>query len=116
MRITTYQDAANGFYYICLCGELDACSSIALDEEMEKAIEQHPKQIQIDCKSLQYISSAGLGVFISYLQRLHALRIELILYNISPAIRNIFDITGLQEYIHLYSGNIPSADIPVLVN
>lgn len=101
MRITTYLDQEKQLYHICLCGELDACSCISMDEAMEKAIQQHPKEIQIDCQSLYYISSAGLGVFISHLQKLASLNIKLVLHNMSPAVRNIFEITGLHTFIRM---------------
>ena len=54
---------------IKVIGEVDASSSIHLDNAMQEAVSQTP-DIIVDLTELDYISSAGLGVFMSYLQEL----------------------------------------------
>ena len=60
-------------------GSLDASSSIELDEFFKENLQNGNNKFIVDCKALEYISSAGLGVFISYLdeitekKRLHCL-------------------------------------------
>lgn len=104
MELTTH--IQEDLYYITLYGDLDACSSIMLDIEMGKALCQCPKQIRIDCEALHYISSTGLGVFISYLQQLAEANISLILENMNEGVKYIFDITGLSEMICIIPAGI----------
>ena len=57
------------FELITVNGEIDASSSIELDNVLKKASSETLK-IMVDLQNLEYISSAGLGVFISYLEEL----------------------------------------------
>jgi anti-sigma B factor antagonist len=88
-------------YRMELCGELDACSAIVLDEALNKAVNKQPQHIYINCGKLTYISSAGLGAFIAHLQELKDKKINLVLYNVTPAIRYIFELIGLDQLITL---------------
>jgi anti-sigma B factor antagonist len=99
MKLTSYLDLEKSCYHICLSGELDACSSILMDEAMDKAIRQQPREIQVDCQSLCYISSAGIGVFVSYLQPLSSKNISLVLHDLNPTVKNTFDVTRLPALV-----------------
>ncbi|MEL7006626.1 MAG: STAS domain-containing protein [Bacteroidota bacterium] len=52
---------------------MDASSSIHLDNALQAAMESS-KSIVVDLSKLEYISSAGLGVFISYIEERCRLR------------------------------------------
>ena len=77
-------------------GEVDASSSINLDNALVKAMASD-KSILIDLQQLQYISSAGLGVFISYLEELKARQTQLVFYGLSETVSQVFEILGLYE-------------------
>ena len=55
-------------YIINVVGDVDASSSIQLDNALNQAMEENQTKILVDCSKLNYISSAGLGVFMSYIQ------------------------------------------------
>ena len=61
----------NDIFTIYVIGEVDASSSIHLDESISEATSKH-KKIIVNCEQLEYISSAGLGVFMSYINDLNA--------------------------------------------
>lgn len=82
-------------------GELDASSSIALDQELSELIQDQHQRILVDCEDLQYISSAGLGVFMSYIQEMEQKGIKLVLYGLSPKVKNVFEILGLDQLLPL---------------
>lgn len=83
---------------IIVVGEVDASSSIELDQAIADAIESHHKII-IDCAQLQYISSAGLGVFMSYIQEFESREIRMILYGLQDKVFNVFQILGLDQLL-----------------
>lgn len=60
-------------------------------------------KILVDCQNLHYISSAGLGVFISHLQRFEDAQIKLIFYNMQDKVRNVFEILGLDLLMTIVS-------------
>lgn len=96
------------FLIIKLEGEVDASSSIHLDKALRKAIEQNFKKILVDCNNLNYISSAGLGVFMSYIQDFQSQNINLVLFGLSEKVRNVFEILGLDQLLKI-SKNLEEA-------
>ena len=88
---------------ITLDGELDASSSVILDEELSDPEIMKYSKILVDCKNLHYISSAGLGVFISHLQRFEDAQIKLIFFNMQDKVRNVFEILGLDLLMTIVS-------------
>lgn len=88
---------------ITLDGELDASSSVILDEELSDPEIMKYSKILVDCEKLNYISSAGLGVFISHLQRFEDAQIKLIFFNMQDKVRNVFEILGLDLLMTIVS-------------
>lgn len=84
---------------LIVVGEVDASSSIELDNAMKNAIEETEKNLLVDCTSLEYISSAGLGVFMSYLEDLKKKEINLVFYGMNEKVLNVFKILGLDQLL-----------------
>lgn len=101
MKIT--KDIKDTTVIITLDGELDASSSVMLDEELSDPEIMKFTKILVDCKNLHYISSAGLGVFISHLQRFEDAQIKLIFFNMQDKVRNVFEILGLDLLMTIVS-------------
>jgi anti-sigma B factor antagonist len=97
MEIATRTE--KGHYFVSLRGELDASSSIGLDDALRNALGLRPLSIQIDCAELAYISSAGLGVFVSYLQEMETQTIPLVLFSLRKPVENVFQVLGLDQLI-----------------
>ncbi len=96
------------FLILTLEGEVDASSSIHLDKALGKAIEQNHKKILVDCNNLNYISSAGLGVFMSYIEDFQSQNINLVLFGLSDKVKNVFEILGLDQLLKI-SKNLEEA-------
>lgn len=90
-----------GYEELAIIGEVDASSSIELDNAMKESVEEGNKNLLIDCSSLEYISSAGLGVFMSYLEEIKKKNINLVFYGLNPKVLNVFKILGLDQLLHI---------------
>lgn len=88
-------------YVVIINGDVDASSSIYLDKAITDAIEDNFKNILIDCSNLNYISSAGLGVFMSYIQDFETKGINLIIFGLSEKVKNVFQILGLDQLLQI---------------
>ncbi len=88
-----------GIHFIHVKGEIDAGSSIYLDDAFKTALENKEKKIIADLSGLEYISSAGLGVFISHLDELKIQNIRLTLFGINESVKQVFDILGLEKLL-----------------
>lgn len=92
-------DKAN-YLEIIIAGEIDASSSIHLDEAMSKAVASHSKII-VNLSDLEYISSAGLGVFMSYIDEIDSKGIRLSLFGLSESVFHIFEILGIDQLLEI---------------
>lgn len=90
---------------LLLDGELDASSAIILDTELTNPTVLTYRKVLIDCAKLSYISSAGLGVFISHLQLFQDKEVKLIFFNMQEKVFNVFEILGLDALMTI----VPSA-------
>jgi len=91
----------DGSYVITINGDVDASSSIMLDEAINKAIREGQQHILIDCVNLNYISSAGLGVFMSYIEELKAKNSRMVLFGLSERVENVFRVLGLDQLLNI---------------
>lgn len=97
------QNIENDMYKLEVGGEVDASSSIHLDNAIEDAIESNYKKILVDCSQLIYISSAGLGVFMSYIEELNNKDISMVIYGLNDKVKNVFQILGLDQLLKIVS-------------
>ncbi|MEQ8554314.1 MAG: STAS domain-containing protein [Cyclobacteriaceae bacterium] len=88
------------FQLIEVTGEIDASSSIELDNALKSASDEYTS-ILINLEGLDYISSAGLGVFISYLEDLKKRQIKLVIYGLQEKVKEVFAILGLQHLMNI---------------
>lgn len=91
----------NGIARISINGEIDASSSIELDECLGEHIKNKESRIAVDCNDLHYISSAGLGVFMSYIEDIKMNEQKLVLYNMSDKVKNVFGMLGLDQLMNI---------------
>jgi anti-sigma B factor antagonist len=88
---------------IAIIGEIDASSSIELDLAIAKSVGEGFKKILVDCHALEYISSAGLGVFMSYIEELRDKKIRFVLFGMKERVLNTFSILGLADLLNIRS-------------
>ncbi len=91
----------DNFFLITVYGEIDAGSSIHLDNAFKEAMDNKEKNIVVDLSSLEYISSAGLGVFISHLDEFENEKVKMALFGINESVREVFSILGLEKLLKI---------------
>ena len=89
----------NDFTILNINGEVDASSSIQLDESLGAIVSNGDPKILIDCGGLNYISSAGLGVFMSYIEDVKTKNIKMALFGLNDKVMNVFEILGLDQLL-----------------
>lgn len=90
-----------GIEVIRVKGEVDASSSIELDNAMKAAVQSGHQRVMIDCTELEYISSAGLGVFMSYLEEIKQKNISLVIFGLHSKVEHVFEILGLHQLLEI---------------
>lgn len=80
---------------IRISGRLDSITAPEFDRKVSAVMAPDEiGDIVIDCREMEYISSAGLRSLITLLKGSKAAGRSLELHDISPSIRSIFDMTG----------------------
>ncbi|MBK5279723.1 MAG: STAS domain-containing protein [Bacteroidia bacterium] len=101
VHIKRLQESGNDI--IAIIGEIDASSSIELDLTIAKSVGDGFAKILVDCTALEYISSAGLGVFMSYIEEFQEKEIRMVLFGLKEKVANTFVILGLADLLHICS-------------
>ncbi len=87
------------YIYLQPLGELDAHSSLDMDEKINGLLTEGFSDFYIDCSQLSYISSAGLGVFISYLDDIKQSNGKLIFGEMRDNVKEVFELLGLDKLV-----------------
>ena len=77
-----------------LKGELDAHTASELEAAIEKCRDDSVFQIVVNGQHLQYISSAGLGVFMAYIEDMRESGGDIKIAALQPKVFNVFDLLG----------------------
>ncbi len=77
-----------------LKGYLDAHTAPELEKSFQSLIDKNRYRIVVNCRDLTYISSAGLGVFMAYIEDVRRNKGDIKLSNMSPKVFNVFDLLG----------------------
>ncbi|MEM7659607.1 MAG: STAS domain-containing protein [Bacteroidota bacterium] len=93
----------NNGHYVSLIieGELDANSSVILDEKIATLLSEEKVNLHINGAGIQYISSPGLGVFISYVGELGSKGGKFVISSLAANVENVFQILGLDKLENL---------------
>ena len=84
-----------------ISGELDAGSAPAIEHALKDIIASGHCKITIDSAELTYISSAGIGAFISTIDQLRSAGGALSFTGLRPNVRRVFDLLGLDQVFTL---------------
>ncbi len=84
----------NAINVLDLKGYLDAHTAPELEKTFQSLIDTNRFRIIVNCRDLTYISSAGLGVFMAYIEDVRRNQGDIKLSNMSPKVFNVFDLLG----------------------
>jgi len=77
-----------------LCGYIDAHTAPQLEDSISQLIANNKYKIVVDFNQLKYISSAGLGVFMAFIETVRTNSGDIKLAAMQPNVFNIFDLLG----------------------
>jgi anti-sigma B factor antagonist len=78
-------------------GYLDAHTAPDFEKAIQGEIEAGRVRLIADCGGLTYISSAGLGVFMSFIEDIREAGGDLKICNLSPKVAQVFEILGFNS-------------------
>lgn len=87
----------NSIEILSISGELDAHTTTQLEDCLKKLIDNYKYNIVIDCTALEYIASAGLGVFMAYIQDIRNLGGDIKFSGMNERVFSVFDLLGFNK-------------------
>jgi anti-sigma B factor antagonist len=88
-----------------LSGKLDTTTAKTFEERILALIESGDRRFIVDLAQLDYISSAGLRVFLLAAKRLEGWKGKLVLCSLKDPVREVFDIAGFSTIFSLYGSH-----------
>lgn len=102
---TSQQD---GLSIITLEGFVDAHTAPQFESAVQTEMDAGRTKIIVDCTKLNYISSAGLGVFMSFIEELREIGGDIKICGLVPKVKHTFDILGFQDIFDMVD-DLPAA-------
>ena len=84
-----------------LSGEIDSATSEDFYAEVKAAYLHDKKDIEFDCTLLTFIDSTMLGTFVKIFKELKADGNNMVLKNVQPRIRKLFEICSLDTIMEI---------------
>ncbi|HNY91755.1 MAG TPA: STAS domain-containing protein [bacterium] len=85
-----------------IIGFLDAHTAPTLEEAIQKLLDEEQVNILVDFKELSYISSAGLGVFMGFIEEVRSKNGDIKMCAMSPKIYRVFDLLGFPTIYQIF--------------
>ncbi|APH04533.1 anti-sigma F factor antagonist [Bacillus weihaiensis] len=102
MSLAIELDVKKSVLCIRLSGELDHHAAEELREKVTETLAA--KQVQhivLNLEKLSFMDSSGLGVILGRYKQIKAMGGEMVVCAISPAVKRLFDMSGLFKIIRL---------------
>ncbi|MEN8193242.1 MAG: STAS domain-containing protein [Bacteroidota bacterium] len=86
-------------------GYLDAHTAPDLENEFNKLIDNQQYKVVVNFDELNYISSAGLGVFMAYVETMREHKGDIKFSSLKDDVYNIFDLLGFPVLYEFYDND-----------
>lgn len=95
------QTEQGGVRVLALDGFLDAHTAPQFEKVIEENLKQGRVRLVVDCGRLTYISSAGLGVFMSFLEEIREQGGDLKVAALDDNVYQVFDVLGFPALLDI---------------
>lgn len=91
----------DGKTYVKLSGRLDTTNASTFQTDIEPLFALEDPDIELDCTDMEYTSSQGLRAFLMLQKSVTSRGGKLVMTNMKPQVREVFDITGFSTIINI---------------
>ena len=98
----TIRERDDNIHVMELKGYLDAHTTPILEDAFQNLLNDKKFRIVINCKDLSYISSAGLGVFMGFIEEIREKGGDIKLSNLSQKVYKVFDLLGFPALFDIF--------------
>jgi anti-sigma B factor antagonist len=120
----SYAGDSENIAVIAASGFIDTTTAPELEKKLEEQLALNKYKIIVNLENIDYVSSAGWGVFVSEIREIRENSGDLVLVNMSPDVYDVYELMefssilksydSLNEAIAGFSGGAPAASKPAL--
>ena len=92
-----------GIAIVAPSGRIDTTTSGALEDAVRRVVDTGARRLVVDLSAVEYISSAGLRVFLVLAKRLRDLQGRLVLCGMTEPVRQVFQLAGFMPLFRVES-------------
>lgn len=85
--------------FVVLDGRIDSSNADQFQKDVAPLMEGDNPDIDIDCTNMTYTSSQGLRVFLLLQKSVSSRNGKMVMRNMDPRVKEVFDITGFSNII-----------------
>lgn len=82
-------------------GRIDATTSEHFHEMLLQIVNKTKQDVVLDCVKLDFVSSAGLRVFLIAQKAMTEKKLTLVLRNVPSSINKVFSMTGFDKFLKI---------------
>lgn len=97
---------------IDLHGEINAGAELRLNQAYEQAERGDPEVILLNFSQVGYMNSTGIALIVGLLARARAGKRRIIACGLSEHFREIFEITRLSDFMHVFNDELSALSQP----
>lgn len=97
MNVTITEEGSRAS--VRLEGRLDTTNADQFMKDITPLMDGSHTEIDMDCTDMEYTSSQGLRMFLMLQKNVSARGAKLVLRNMKPHVKEVFDITGFSHII-----------------
>jgi anti-anti-sigma factor len=87
---------------LCLAGKLDLSGAGEVKNKVKELLGKKCRNLIFNLEKVDFINSSGLGTLVSILKDMRLSKGKIFLTNLSPYVKEIFEITQLHEIFDIY--------------
>ena len=87
-------------------GDLNAQSMVRLKSRLSRLMNQNRKRLVLDLARAKRADFSGLGILIERLQKIRAMRGDIRVIHVQPAVSKTFDRTGISQLIESFESKM----------
>ena len=99
MNVTINEEGAKAL--VKRDGRLDTTNADQFMKDITPLMNGSHQEIEMDCSDMEYTSSQGLRMFLMLQKSVSARGAKLVLRNMKPHVKEVFDITGFSHIINI---------------
>ena len=102
-KMEIIQEKVNDVAIVEIKGWLDVTTASDLEQVFTKLLSENQNKVLVECRELEYISSAGLRVLLNAAKQYNKVSGQIMLAGLSQNVKQVFEISGFTSIFPIYA-------------